>query len=397
METKVGTGYSVKTNSFESGVECVSRALQKGSVTKPDLVMVFCGRKHNPKEFLDGVNSAAKGAMVTGGTSFGIITNEFLGYEGYESAAAVFQSDQIKFGIFLQGDLDKDEYSAGKILAEKIKNKMPGEYSMILLYDSVKSNVPPRLNFGTPLSKGLEEVLIPFPNCAGAGLLNDALFTMPCYQFHNDRVIGKNVIAITFSGRHSFNTSIIHGCKPSSSYKTLTKVEGPVIYEIDNRPALEVIDEMLGENHGLNWKDFAFYITLGLNLGKKFEEFDDNNYANRLVLAVDEEKKALIMFEPDLKTGDEVQLMRRSVDLDYVSAGMDEIIKRVEKPLFLFYIDCAGRAKPFSGGLFEEAEEVQKKAGGIPFLGIYSGVELAKIRGHLQPLDWTGVVTILGE
>jgi len=45
----------------------------------------------------------------------------------------------------------------------------------------------------------------------------------------------------------------------------------------------------------------------------------------------------------------------------------------------------------------EEAEEVQNAVGDIPLLGFYSGVELAKIRGKLQPLDWTGVVSVIGE
>jgi hypothetical protein len=33
----------------------------------------------------------------------------------------------------------------------------------------------------------------------------------------------------------------------------------------------------------------------------------------------------------------------------------------------------------------------------IPLLGIYSGVEIARVGGDLQPLDWTGVLCIFSE
>jgi FIST C domain. len=127
--------------------------------------------------------------------------------------------------------------------------------------------------------------------------------------------------------------------------------------------------------------------------------FNEKEYANRLVLAVDEASKSLIMFEPDLKEGDEIQLMRRSVDMDYIHVGIDELKSKLQAstPVFSFYINCAGRAKPYAGGEFEDAEEVQKEIGLIPFMGFYSGVEVAKVKDKLQPLDWTGVLCMISE
>jgi small ligand-binding sensory domain FIST len=100
-----------------------------------------------------------------------------------------------------------------------------------------------------------------------------------------------------------------------------------------------------------------------------------------------------------LKTGDEVQLMQRSFDLKYIKSGIEEIRRseQLRKLSFAFYINCAGRAKPYTGEEFEDAEEVQKGLFEIPFMGIYSGVEIAKINGKLQPLDWTGVLCMISE
>jgi len=106
------------------------------------------------------------------------------------------------------------------------------------------------------------------------------------------------------------------------------------------------------------------------------------------------------MFEPDLKQGDEVQLMRRSVDLKYIKSNFDELkIKSGNsKPHFYFYINCAGRAKPYSGGEYEDAEEVQKATAELaPLMGFYSGVEVGQVGESLQPLDWSGVLCMFSE
>ena len=183
------------------------------------------------------------------------------------------------------------------------------------------------------------------------------------------------------------------------SNRTNSKTHGPVVAEIDNKPALEVIDNLLGNNHGIKWKDFSLFVTPGVNRGEKFADLSEEAYANRLVLAVDEASRSLIMFEPDLKAGDEVQLMRRSVDLHYIEKGIKNltVIVKGSKPVFSFYINCAGRAKPYAGGEFEDAEGVQKALGSIPFMGFYSGVEVAQVKGKLQPLDWTGVLCMISE
>jgi hypothetical protein len=41
------------------------------------------------------------------------------------------------------------------------------------------------------------------------------------------------------------DTIIMHGCKPSGRYHTITKADGPMVLEIDGRPALEVLADMI--------------------------------------------------------------------------------------------------------------------------------------------------------
>lgn len=399
MATKIGVAHSNRTNSIAAATEAATNALANAGITQADFALIFCSGKHNPHEFLKGVQSVLGNVPLVGGSSIGIMTKDFIGYEGYEVGITVFSSDTLTFKVFAQPGINNNERQAGEALGMQINNACDqNDKALLVFYDSAKQNDPPMFNFATWLFEGLETFLPKHITCAGGGLLADMQMNTT-YQFYNNEVLSQNAVALLIGGQCQMHTTIIHGCKPVSPYLTITKTNGPVIIEIDNKPALGVIDKLLGNNHGINWKDFSLFITLGLNKGEKFAEFNEDDYANRLVLAVDEPSRSLIMFEPDLQAGDEVQLMRRSVDLQYIEKGIEKLttIMNGSKPVFSFYINCAGRAKPYAGGEFEDAEAVQKAIGNIPFMGFYSGVEVAKIRGKLQPLDWTGVLCMISE
>jgi len=152
----------------------------------------------------------------------------------------------------------------------------------------------------------------------------------------------------------------MHGCKPSSGYHTITKAEHNIVLEIDGKRAVDAVADLLGDAFK-SWEEYPFFVTLGVNSGDKFGEFREEEYANRLVCGVDKDRGGLIMFEPDLKVGSEVQLMRRSIDFKYMGERVADLMERIgeRKPFFALYIDCGGRASAYCGTEGEEAEEIQ--------------------------------------
>lgn len=397
MNTKIGIGYSNQTVSEKAGREAAELALKNGNIERPDFALVFSGGKHNPHDFIKGINQVLPNVPKAGGSSFGIITDDFIGYDGFEVGVTIFSSDTIRFQSFAVGGLNENEFEVGKNLGKKIEEATTEDSKgLFVFYDSSKQQNPPMLNFATPLFEGMKEFLPKDLVVAGGGFLADMMLSS-CYQYLDNDVYSQNAVGILMSGSFSMDFAILHGCEPCSDYVTITKTHGPVVQEIDNKPAIDVLDELLGTNHGINVKDFAMNVTLGINRGDKFGDFKESDYANRLTLAVDEENKALIMFEPDLTEGMDVQLMRRSLDPEYVVNVISNLKEKANNPSFAFYINCGGRAKPFSGVGFEDATEVQKALGDIPMAGFYSGVEVAKVGDTLQALDWTGVLCLFSD
>lgn len=402
---KAGVGYSDNTGSGQAGRLAAEAAMQDAGITSADLVILFANSRHDSVALLDGVRSVVgPDARLIGGSASGVITNDSLGYDGYQVGVGVLKSDRLSIDLFVETGLNDNEEATGVALAQQIAAQdYQGQPSIVLLYDWVKQLAhagPPALNFATPLLAGFASVLNPLPALAGAGLLGDGTFQLPNVQWIDDRIEQQSAMALVLSGGVRMDTLILHGCKPSSSYHTITETSGNMILQIDDRPALDVIDDLVGRNSGLVWEEYPLFVTLGVNKGDKFDEFSEDNYANRLCFAISREHRALIMFEPDLKPGDEVQLMRRSIGLDYIGQRINQHLESLGavRPFFALYIDCLGRAGAYSNMDQEEAEAVQKQIGmDIPLLGMYSGVEIARVGPDVQALDWTGVLCLFSE
>jgi small ligand-binding sensory domain FIST len=250
------------------------------------------------------------------------------------------------------------------------------------------------LRFGTPLLEGLTGDLADCRSMAGAGLI-DSLQPGYSHVFTPDGAERDGIAAVAFGGGAQLDSVVVHGCRPAGAYHEITKTMGPVVAGIDGRPALEVIDELLGG--AVPREDFGFRVILGVNRGDPFGAFDEENYQTRLCLAVDEAAGGLVMFEPDLEPGDQVQLMRVSTDLSYVGERVAGLLERVDgrTPLLALYADCAGRCMMASPLDEEEGHAVQAALGDIPLLGFYTGVEIGAVKGRVRPLDWTGVLCLL--
>jgi hypothetical protein len=403
MATRAGSGYSENPNSKEAGVEAARAAMAEAGLDSCDLVITFCTEKHDPVQFRDGVRSVVgPGARLIGGYAMGAITKDQLGYLGFQVGVAVLSSDTMQVDMFIEKGLPDNEYNVGRALGEQIASKeYKGEPNILLFYDSVKHPLEEgvALNTATPLIQGLSESIRKWPPLAGAGLFGGVSWNRT-YQWLDDQMEQGSAMALVLSGGVRMDTIVMHGCKPSGAYHTVTKADDNVVLEIDGRRALDFVSEQLGPNSTVTADDYPFFITLGINDGDKFGEYKEDEYVNRLTMAVDKERGGLVMFEADLQAGSEIQMMRRSVDHEYVRERSQELLQQLgeREPVFAFYIDCGGRASLVSGIEPEEAISVQEVIGNkMPLFGFYSGVEVAKVKNNIRALDWSGILCVFSE
>jgi small ligand-binding sensory domain FIST len=234
------------------------------------------------------------------------------------------------------------------------------------------------LNMGTPLLEGLGTSLGKWPPVIGLGLHGDPRWR-PGPQYVDDRLETQSVIGVVLSGTARMTTMMVNNLRPMSTYREITSVDGPAVLRIDGRPALEVIEDLVGPD--LRWENYPLTVTLGVNKGDKFGDFREEEYASYLCIAVDRERRALVMSDTYLQPGMQCQLMRRQIDFAEIRKRADALVESVRdrRPFFAMYVDCAGRASAYVGTDREDAEEIQKAVGPLPLLGVYSGSEIARV------------------
>jgi hypothetical protein len=400
--TKTGIGYSQKENSFEAGVEIARSTLSNKTLASNTLFFLFATPHHNIDALIDGIKSIlGEDPKFLGCTTTGLVTKDFISYSGVLAGGGFITSDSTFFELFFEENIKNREFDAGKSIAQKMQDaNTANDAGVILFYDSIKvtsTEGTPELNLATPLLEGFYTQYKFWPTTAGIGSWSEIHIINPCLVWASNKIKRHGLAAATVFGSIKMDTVILHGTRPISGYHRITKANKNVIFELDGKPALEVIDTLLGGS--ISWEDFPLLVTLGVNNGDQFGEFNEDNYASRLCFSIDRERKALIMFETDLTEGSNVQLMRRDIDFKYIPRQIDKLMSKIgdRKPVFALYIDCLGRVSGFSGLPEEESLEVAKILGNIPFFGIFSGVEIANVGATVKALDWTGVLCLFTE
>ena len=387
--------YSENPDTSAAGCQAAENALRELGQNNPcNLVLMFSTVRHNAVLLRKAVAKiVGQNVPIVGGGAVGAISNQEFGYAGDQIILAAFSLKGSRCDILTQGDIASGEEEAGRKLGEQLAaQEVDHNSSVLLFYDAInRTKGDVRLTMATPLLRGIEQGLGYLPNLLGAGMQGDFMLS-PTKQWTGAGIAEHTALAMCFSGDIHIDSVIIHGCKPATGYYTVTKADEQTILEINQQPALEFIDELLGSS--IPQENFPFFLIFGVNKGGKWDDFDEENYASRLCLAIDKERGGIVMFEPDMVAGTEFQIMYRSLNLHYMPPRIEALFNRLNgrKPVFALYIDCAGRAAGFAGKDLEDAVVVQNTvAARVPLLGIYTGVEIGLVQGKPRGLDWTGV------
>jgi hypothetical protein len=403
---KAGVGYVNESDAKAAGKAAAESALKDGGVSRPSAALAFCSGRSDADAFYSGLRETlGPGVPILGGSSVGVITRDALSYKGFPAAAAVLEGDALRARAVSVDGVDKGGEAAGRGLAKGLACG-PQDKALLLFYDSVRvparRDAPPVINPSAPLLSGLGEGLPGGLPVIGAGLVGTYEFG-PTRQFCGGRVGEQCAAALALSGGFRPFHRIMHGCIPLDGlYRKITKMEGDVLYELDGRPIVNIIDEFKvagwRSNHPVN------YLSIGVNCGERYGEPREDMYINRLITGITQDGRGVGMFEPDLEEGMEIQFMIRDMErmADSAAENSEALLEeaaRAGRPAFGLYIDCAGRTAEFSHSIAEEAAEVQRAflKRGLPLLGFYSGVEIAPLMGRSRGLDWTGVLFVMAE
>jgi hypothetical protein len=404
MATKAGVGMSRHHNPNVAGREAAEQALQKAGVSKPDFVVMFGSIGYDQRSLVRAVREATGGAPLTGCSAEGTINGEDADESNFSVVVTAISSDELRWhnGI-VRGLVEGDSGAVGQRVAEDLLPRLTTDTIGLFVFPDGRKDFGVATDSLDNFFAGLEENLPSerFLPLWGGGAGNDFSLEEPTYQYCDDEVISGGLSYALLSGKAQTAWAISHGCIPIGGERIVTRSQGNVIYEIDGKPATEVLKEYLPEQALVEDRDWMRY-AISLALCYKAPSYmKDEEYVVRGVPAVRMADESITV-QTEVQEGTSVWLSSR--DKEKVSDGFDRMAAQIkhqlggEHPKLVFQFECATRGKM----MFRDQEKLQilrqfrqSLDPDAPWVGFYTAGEIGPVEEHNLRHLYTSVVLAL--
>ena len=406
MATKAGVGMSRHHNPNVAGREAAEQALEKAEVSKPDFVVMFASTGYDQHSLVRAVRETTGGAPLSGCSVEGTIDGEDTDESNFSVVVTAISSDELQWTNGLATGLSADSRAVGKRVAQDLLPHLsPDTIGLFVFPDGISVTVNSffTANFDDFFA-GLEENLPSerFLPLWGGGAGNNFNLLAPTYQYCDDEVVSDGVSYALLSGKARASWAISHGCIPIGGERKVTRCQGHVIYEIDGKPAIEVLKEYLPDTHALtedrDWMRYA--ITLALSF-RAPSYIKDEEHVVRGIPSVNLTDGSITV-QTEVSEGTSIWFSSR--DKQKIATGLDRMAAQIKdqlggtQPKLVFHFDCASRGKM----MFRDQEKLQllkrfRQAVGpdVPWAGFYAFGEIGPVEEHNDRNLYTAVVLAL--
>ncbi len=184
-------------------------------------------------------------------------------------------------------------------------------------------------------------------------------------------------------------TALSQGCSPIGPVHTVTQAQEHVILELNDRPALEVFKEDIGEILARDLNRCAGYIFAALPV----EGSDLGDYTVRNLVAIDPHQGA-VAIAAHLNPGDRVMFCRRdpTTAVSDMRRMLSDLKLRLGKQPIRggLYVSCAARGPNQFSDPDQEMQLIHQALGTFPLTGFFANGEFCRDRLY----SYTGVLTL---
>ena len=397
MVTKAGVGMSRNHNPSVAGREAAEQALQKAGVAKPDFVFMFGSIGYDQRSLVRAVRETTRGAPLTGCSAEGTINGDDADESNFSVVVTAISSDELHWMNGLAAGLRADPRDAGKRVAQDLLPHLSAETIGLFVFpDGVSLSLE-------HFFAGLEGTLSSerFLPMWGGGAGNNYIFGEPTYQYCDDEVVSDGVSYALLSGKAQASWAISHSLIPIGGERKVTRSQGNVIYEIDGKPATEVLNEYLPEGALADERDWSRY-AYSLALTSKAPSYmKDEEYIVRGVPQLNLTDGSVTV-QTEVTEGTSVWFSSR--DKEKITAGLDRMAAQIKEqlggaqPKLVFQFECSTRGKL----MFREQEKLQllkrlrqSVGSDVPWAGFYTMGEIGPVEEHNLRHLYTSVVLAL--
>jgi hypothetical protein len=396
MAINAGVGMSHHHNPNVAGREAAEQALEKAGINRPDFVLMFASIGYDPHSLLRAVRETTGGAPLTGCSAEGTINGDEADESNFSVVVTAISSEELRWHNGLAVGLSADSRAVGQQVAEDLLPNLSADTIGLFVFPDGLSLYLEHFFAGLEGNLPSERFLPLWGGGAGTNVNVE-----PTYQYCNDEVVSDGVSYALLSGEAQTAWAISHALIPIGGERIVTRSQGNVIYEIDGKPATEVLKEYLPEHALIEDRDWIPYaISLAL-LFKAPSYMKDEEYVVRGVPAVRMADGSIIV-ETEVQEGTSIWFSSR--DKQKMTTGLDRMARKIkdqlegDQPNLVFQFECLTRGKT----LLREQEKLQllkrfRQSVGpeAPWAGFYTIGEIGPVEEHNNHHLFTSVVLAL--
>ncbi|MBP9865473.1 MAG: FIST C-terminal domain-containing protein [Candidatus Omnitrophica bacterium] len=390
---KAGTHYSKNQPPRQAAEIAAHGALSKAHLNRASTALVFASIDYcqDYPLILERVQKITQARQVVGASAASIITED-AEIEGVPAVGVmVIESDTLEIRAALHRNLQENSFQAGALLGESLRGPT-AENRLALLF-------PDPFSFqGAAFFAGLEQSANFIP-LAGGGAADDGNLGKS-YQFLGTEAAYDAVSSLGLSGKFQHEMGIVPSCAPFTSALQVTQSDGNKIYELDHRPAYDILLESLSQANLDDTREIGKKVFLGLALKEFQTDFTGTDYFVSKITDINTHKGILTSIVPVRQGGfltfalrDQTQSAER---LRQMLASMHERLAP-RKPAFGFYFNCCSRGSSLYSAPNHDVGLIRRQFPGVPILGFNTYGQFAPMNEMNFLNHQTGVLTLIAE
>jgi hypothetical protein len=384
VATKAGVGMSQHHNPNVAGREAAEQALEKAGLERPDFVFMFASIGYEQHSLLRTVREATGGAPLSGCSVEGTIDGDEADESGFSVLVTALSSEELRWTNGLATGLSTDSRAVGKRVAKDLLPHLSADTIGLFIFpDGLTYDID---DFFAGLEGQLpSERFLPI---WGGGAGNNLNLGKPTYQYRDDEVVSDGVSYALLSGEARPAWAIGHSLIPIGGERIVTRSQGNVIYEIDGKPATEVLMEYLPEDaltEDSDWIRYAISLALSFRAPSYMK---DEEYVVRGVPQLSLTDGSITV-QTEVSEGTSIWFSSR--DKEKITTGFDRMARQIKEqldgaqPELVFQFECVTRGKL----MFREQEKLQllkrfrqSVSPDVPWVGFYTIGEIGPVEEH---------------
>lgn len=242
---------------------------------------------------------------------------------------------------------------------------------------------------GDPRNGQLANIIHELPDKIGNGFLAGGLTSSDSFHYQIANQLDEGALSgVIFDDAIPIATGLTQGCSPIGKTHTITECDGNIAMQIDERAALEVMKEDIGEVLARDLNRVGGYIFAGFPITGT----DTGDYMVRNLMGIDINSGAIAIGEY-LQNNQAIMFCKR--DGTTATNDLKQMVTKLEKRSKGhikggLYFSCLGRGQHMFGETNKEMGLIEEILGDVPLVGFYANGEIA---GN-QLYGYTGVLVL---